>query len=218
LNIAKFGGDSAKVTVFGQSAGGRSADFHLLTQRNPDFRAAIIQSGSAELTPIADHRRVRQSRGNAFIGVAKSMGCVQHLSPDLYTSIECLRNKPATEVIDVIRREKYYFPTMEDGNYRTVQDEAAVRRAGKAANVPVMFGTNADEQASMVLENENWPEYLRSMFPGRKVRDRIAQAYAVGVNSTYKAGVHAIVALETAMAYTCVTSREARISADSGYG
>lgn len=47
-NIAKFGGDPDKVTLFGQGAGGASVHLHMLSSASENlFHRAIVQSGSA---------------------------------------------------------------------------------------------------------------------------------------------------------------------------
>uniref|UniRef100_A0A670ZKX2 Carboxylic ester hydrolase n=1 Tax=Pseudonaja textilis TaxID=8673 RepID=A0A670ZKX2_PSETE len=47
-NAAAFGGDPSRVTIFGQSAGGASVNFHLLAPKSQDlFAQAVIQSGTA---------------------------------------------------------------------------------------------------------------------------------------------------------------------------
>ncbi|XP_076812124.1 para-nitrobenzyl esterase-like [Clavelina lepadiformis] len=47
-NIGNFGGDKNMVTIFGESAGGQSVMFHLLSeQSNPLFKRAIMQSNPA---------------------------------------------------------------------------------------------------------------------------------------------------------------------------
>lgn len=46
-NIAHFGGDPSNVTIFGESAGGSSVHFHLLSEMSRGlFHKAIVMSGS----------------------------------------------------------------------------------------------------------------------------------------------------------------------------
>lgn len=68
-NILDFGGDPAKVTIFGESAGGAAVHFQLLTPMAAGlFRRAILQSGAALCAWALreDHRRVAITLGHHF--------------------------------------------------------------------------------------------------------------------------------------------------------
>lgn len=62
-NIAKFGGDPNKVTIFGQSAGGASVDFHILSRKSKGlFHRAISQSGTALAVWAIDRPNVARNK------------------------------------------------------------------------------------------------------------------------------------------------------------
>jgi para-nitrobenzyl esterase len=88
-NIAAFGGDKSKVTLFGESAGGKSVCLHLLSPGSRGlFAGAIVESGECtiglhELTAAA-------AKGDRF---AQAIGCT-----DPTTALSCLRAKSAKDI------------------------------------------------------------------------------------------------------------------------
>ncbi|XP_052098949.1 cholinesterase-like [Mytilus californianus] len=72
-NVKRFGGSKHKITLFGQSAGGASVNYHILSEfSRPYFQKAIIQSGAADSRFGYHSPSVALNNANAF---AAQLGC-----------------------------------------------------------------------------------------------------------------------------------------------
>ncbi len=91
-NIAAFGGDPEKVTLFGESAGGYSTCVHYVAPRTAGmFRAAISESGLCTTSVL---ELTREEAETAALDVATKLGCVDG---DVKA---CLRSKTVMEFVD----------------------------------------------------------------------------------------------------------------------
>jgi para-nitrobenzyl esterase len=140
-NIAEFGGDPARVTIGGQSAGAVSVGLQVASPLTKGlFRGAITESGTGisgwPIPSLADAEKM----GEDF---AKSLGA---------RSIADLRAMPAEKLLDATTSR---FPPNVDGWF--IPDQVMkIYAMGGENDVPMMDGWNADENTAKPLSAEDF--------------------------------------------------------------
>jgi para-nitrobenzyl esterase len=138
-NIRAFGGDPHNVTIAGESAGGLAVLAHLSSPGSRGlFQRAIVESGSFGL-----HRQ-SLSEGEAFGKTfASQAGCANQTAA-------CLRSIPTATLLNSGWPSQAPESAIVDGKVITESFDSALRR-GRFARVPVLNGTNHNEEAIFVL-------------------------------------------------------------------
>ncbi len=216
-NIAAFGGDPARVTIAGESAGGFAAATLLASPLTKGlFRAAIPQSGAC-------HHTLTRPAGEAIakllldeLGVSSRQGLLDLDANEILLAQQRVDKRVAQGDISVdLRGVSAFYPVQ--GTSAIPVDPLAAVLAGAGADVNVLTGTNKDEATLFIMKDVSEAELVRQV-AGYGADESLLTAYRTRYPDASTTDLAIALSTDFSFRIPCIRLAEARESVPASRG
>ncbi|KLO10834.1 alpha/beta-hydrolase [Schizopora paradoxa] len=147
-NIASFGGDPTKVTIWGQSAGAGSAESHVLFPSSERLFRGVITDSSTGPFKSAPYAYQYDEPGKPFASLVEATGC-----PLSSESVACLQRVPFDTLLNISNtminnrlNQQLWQPTVgPPGGLITERPSEVIASGNFLHDVAYLAGTNLNE-------------------------------------------------------------------------
>ncbi|XP_026219153.1 cAMP-regulated D2 protein [Anabas testudineus] len=158
-NIAMFGGDPSKVTIFGESAGAQSVSLHLMIQSSkPLFKQAVLQSlpFSIPLKTRHDALKLGKDFAKQTNCSASDIVCLLSLTPQAVLAAQMKTSSRIVNPFRFLEAFETWGPYI-DGELIKEQALTAFQKGRWQKDKPVLLGTTSEEGVIFVYAIFNKP-------------------------------------------------------------